>query len=73
MHIPIESDHHAEPDTTSVATGQTVNTNDHVSTDQHDSTMSLWKKVSWNMTKYTLKLVKDSGAFPPAVQTVATK
>jgi hypothetical protein len=25
------------------------------------------------MTKYTLKLVKDSGAFPPAVQTVATK
>jgi hypothetical protein len=55
--------------TTSAVTRQAVNTNDHDSTDQHDSTISRWKKVSWNATKTTLDLVA-SGAFP-SLQTAA--
>jgi hypothetical protein len=57
--------------TTSATTGQmaAVYANDHVPTTQHHSTISRWKKVSWNATKLTLDLVA-SGAFPP-LQTVA--
>jgi hypothetical protein len=65
---------HAKPDnagTTGATTGQTVHTTDHVPTTQRHSTMSRWKKVSWNATKLTLELVNQASvAFPP-LQAVA--
>jgi hypothetical protein len=61
----------ASTSSASATTGQTVHTNDPVRATQHDSTMSRWKKVSWNETKLILELVNQaSEAFPP-LQSVA--
>jgi hypothetical protein len=61
---PVELDNAG---TTSATTGQTVHTNDDsVPTAQHhSSTMSRWKKGSWNATKLTLELANQVSMFPP--------
>jgi hypothetical protein len=67
---PVELDNAG---TTSATTGQTpVHTNDDsVPTAQHrSSTMSRWKKGSWNATKLTLDLANQASMFPP-LQTAA--
>jgi hypothetical protein len=66
---------HAKPvnasASTSATTGRAVHTNDQVATTQHHSTMSRWKKVSWNATKLTLELVNQGSVMFPPLQTVA--